>query len=89
MDPWSATRKLHHTRNVAVTPAPVRFPTQRPLVPSFTEARHIYILTLLSRGLGVLLSTRTTDARSIPGDEGFFSSVWDRCQSNVVANLDS
>ena len=30
MEPWAAT-------NVAVTPAPVRVPTQRPLVPSFTS----------------------------------------------------
>ena len=29
---------LYHTCSVAVTPAPVRFPTQGPLVPSFTLA---------------------------------------------------
>ena len=32
-------KKLYHTRSVAVTSAPVRFPIQRPLVPSFTSAR--------------------------------------------------
>ena len=37
--PWShgqQPKKLYHTRSVAVTPAPVRFPIQRPLAPSFT-----------------------------------------------------
>ena len=28
-------RKLYHIRSVAVTAAPVRVPTQRPLIPSF------------------------------------------------------
>ena len=35
MDPWAATKKKLYT-SVVVTPAPVRVPTQRPLVPSFT-----------------------------------------------------
>ena len=40
--PWNhelRSKKLYHTRSVAVTPAPVRVPTQRPLVPSFTYAK--------------------------------------------------
>ena len=32
-------KELYHIRSEAVTPAPVRFPTQRPLVPSFSYAR--------------------------------------------------
>ena len=38
--PWShglRPKKLYHTCSVAVTPAPARFPTQRPLVPNFTS----------------------------------------------------
>ena len=32
----SSPKEVYHTRSVAVIPAPVRVPTQRPLVPSFT-----------------------------------------------------
>ena len=39
MVPWTAIKKLYHTHSVTVTPAAVRVPTQRPLVPSFTLAR--------------------------------------------------
>jgi hypothetical protein len=40
--PWShglQPKQLYHTCSVEVTPAPVQFPTQRPLVPSFTYTR--------------------------------------------------
>ena len=37
MKPWDVIKKLYHTRRVAVTPSPVRIPTQRPIVPSFTS----------------------------------------------------
>ena len=35
MEPWAATRNTLSYSNVSVTPAPDRFPTQRPLVLSF------------------------------------------------------
>ena len=48
--PWShglRAKKLYHTRIVAVTSAPVLFPIQRPLVPSFTKARSETFQTIL------------------------------------------
>ena len=39
VDPWAATKNTLSTRSVAVIPAPVRVPTQRPLLPIFTETK--------------------------------------------------
>ena len=36
MEPWAAAKKKLSV-NVAVPPAPVRFPSQRPLAPSVTS----------------------------------------------------
>ena len=49
-------KKLYHTRSVAVTLAPVRAPTQRPLVLSFTKARPITLHLALAFIKCVLIS---------------------------------
>ena len=52
--PWRhglGPKKLYHTLSVAVTPVALRFPIQRPLVPSFTQARSETFQTTLVTGI--------------------------------------
>jgi Reverse transcriptase (RNA-dependent DNA polymerase). len=54
MGPWAKTKKLY--TSVVVTPAPIRIPTQQPLVPSFMLARQkLFTLPLQGSKLGPLL----------------------------------
>ena len=62
MESWAATKKLYHTRSVAVTPAPVQVLTQQMLVPSFTSVVGTFHLALMLRSRKLHRSVVVTPA---------------------------